>query len=191
LVELDKKLIEKAYLKKLKETGRTEMNKTGSITVKSASLPGLAGTVNPTAFARADQGAKGTRVFLSVDLPTETIKAGHAAFDELKKFLYDFALQCYRDDLNAQIAEADKAVDAAVKLNENSTDEGQDLKRQLEKNLNENNRLKQLLNENESERLKLKSDSVQNKIIQISTFEDIQRLQKIVEDKKTKLGGLN
>jgi hypothetical protein len=191
VIELDKKLIEKAYVKKLKETGKTEVNKTGSITIKPINLPSLPSTLNATGFARADQGPKGTRVFLAIDLPTEPIALGHPAWEELKKFLYDFALQCYRDDLNTQISEGDKAVDAAVKLNESSTEEGHDIKRKIERNQVERTRLLQQMSENESELLKLKGDSVQNKIIQISTFEEIQKLQKIVEDKKTKLGNLN
>ncbi len=187
LVELDKKVVDKAWIKKLKEAGRADVSKTGSITVRPAVLPGIAGAMGATAFGRTDQGPKGTRVFLAVDLGTEVVDAAHNAWEELRKYLYDFAQQSYRDDLNAQITEADKAVDGAVRQNESAQDEAQSIKRQIERNANERNRLIRQMKENEAELYKLKADSVQNRINQSATFDDIQRLRKIVEDKKAKL----
>lgn len=191
MVELDKKFVDKAYVKLLKEAGRAEVSRTGSITVKPAVLPGIPGTMNATAFGRTDQGQKGTRVFLAVDFGTEMLDATNKAWGEVKKYLYDFAVQLYRDDLNNQIAEADKAVDAAVRQNEDAQEQANTIKKQMERNANEKQRLVRQLKENEAELYKLKSDSVQNKIVQATTLDEISRLRKLVEDKKAKFATLN
>lgn len=187
-VELDRKLVDKAWVKKLREAGRADISRTGSLTVRPAALPGVPQPA--TAFARTDQSEKGTRVFLAIDLGTEPMANTHPGWPDLKKYLYDFAISAYRDDLNAQIAEGDKAVDQAVKGHETTVDEGLYVKRQMERNLTEKQRLIRLMKENEVEFFKLKADSTQNKINQQAALDEIQRLRQAVESKKNKLGTL-
>lgn len=189
MVELDRKLVDKFWIRKMREAGKADLSKTGSLTVRPASLPGLDG-LTATAFARTDQGEKGTRVFLAVDLGTEVVDTKHSSWESLKKYLYDFAISVYRDDLNNQIAEGDKAVDQAVKTHESSVEDGISLRRQIDRNATEKQRLIRLLKENEVELYKLKADSTQNQINQQAALNEIQRLRRLVEEKKNKLSTL-
>jgi hypothetical protein len=187
-IELDRKTVEKAWLKKLKELGKTE-NKNGVITLRSVLVPAI--SEHPvTIFSRLDSDTKGTTVFYAIDLGTEYAAPGSKEFDEAKKYLHEFSVQVYREDLNIQIVEADKAVETAVKTHDKLMDDGLSITKQIENNLSEKRKINEKLQQNTAEMFRIKADSVSNKLQQSNALDEINRLRKVTEEKKNKLSGI-
>lgn len=185
-LELPRKNLEKAWQRKLKEIGKLETSRSGTLTIRGALNP----TFSPGSFnlySKIDNLPLGCRIFLAVDRGTEFVKPESEGFEEIRRWMYEFGIQQYRDDINLQIAELEKSIDVSVRTHEKQQDEGSSIKRGLEKNISEKSRLLRLLKENEVERYKLKADSTQNSIDQASSLEEISRLRKVMEDKRFKL----
>ena len=187
-IELDRKTVEKAWQKRLKELGKTESDK-GIYTLKSAMVPALSATP-VSIFSHIEADTKGTTIFYAIDLGTEYVAPGKPEYDEAKKILHEFAVQVYRDDLNRQIEEADKAVEASVRLHDKQQEQGLSLMKQIERNQSDKAKLMLQLQQNLTEMVQLKNDSAQNKLQQSSALEEIDRLRKVSVDKKNKLGGI-
>jgi chromosome segregation ATPase len=94
----------------------------------------------------------------------------------------------YREDIQYQINEADKAVAEAVKAHEKESGKARELAKSLEKNKLDYAKLIKDLADNTRNLAKLRADSALNVATQNSILDEIMRLRKIVEDKKLKLG---
>ena len=188
-IELDKKLVEKLWLTTLKESGRVETNKTGSITQKAISIPSISASPM-NIYSTLTTSQNGTTVFIAIDLGTQLLTPGTTEYTNAKQWLYNFALKAYLEDLNLQIAEADKAVDIAVRVHDKRIEKGNSLAKSLDRSRADQQRLERQLKEAEANHLRLKADSLQNLVEQATALDEINRLRKISEEKKTKLSGL-
>lgn len=157
--------------------------------MKSVTVPAF--SANPLSiYSKIEANTLGTTVFYALDLGTEYASPGTKEFDEAKKFLHEFAVQVYREDLNLQIAEADKAVDAAVKTHDKLMEDGLLILKQIDKNAYEKQEIQLELQKNIAEMVRIKSDSAQNKLHQSNALDEINRLRKVTEEKKNKLTGI-
>ncbi|MES2388462.1 MAG: hypothetical protein V4543_10710 [Bacteroidota bacterium] len=187
-IELDKKTVERAWLHRFRELGKYE-SKSGIYTIKSQVVPAIAATP-VTIISRVDADVKGTTIFWAIDLGSEYAAQGKKEFEEAKKLLHEFAVQVYRDDLNRQIEEADKAVDGAVRQHDKLQESGLALMKQIERNQTDNLKLQQQMMININEKVQLKTDSAQNRLLQTTALEEIDKLRKISEEKKNKLSSI-
>lgn len=185
-IELDKKTVEKQWLKLLKSWGKVETFKQGGFQIQQAVIPTIS-TMPVIVYAGIDADNTGTTTFLAIDLGTALVTKDAKEFEPMRKLLYDFATELYREDINVQIAEADKAVDGAVRFHDKKMEQGMDLSKNLERNRVEKVRLERMFKENLDQLLKLKTDSAQNKAEQMATLDEINRLRAISEQKKNKL----
>jgi hypothetical protein len=185
-IELDKKTVEKQWLKLIKQWGKTESFKQGGYQVQQAMVPSVSASA-VVVYTGIEADNTGTTVFIAIDLGTALVTKDSKEYDAMKKLLYDFATELYREDINNQIAEADKAVDGAVRFHDKKMEQGLDLAKSLERNKAEKARLERLFKENLDQLLKLKTDSAQNKAEQMATLDEINRLRAISEQKKNKL----
>ena len=187
-IELERKQVEKAWNKYLKNLGKVESSK-GNYTAKAASVPSIApGTVN--IFSKVEADTRGTTIFYAIDLGTEFVTIGTPAYENARKLLHEFAVQQYRDDLNEQIKEADEVVDDAVRTHEKKVAQGENFQKQLERNAQEKIKLQKELEENARELEKLKNNIEQNKTDQATALEEIKKVRKVSEDKKSKLSSI-
>jgi hypothetical protein len=108
--------------------------------------------------------------------------------ENVKKMLYDFAIEQYRQDLIDQISEAERVVSLAVKAHDKRVNEGNSLKNKINRNKKDRLKLFKELEQNAEDLKKLKMDSTQNKAEQETALEEIDKVRKIAEEKKAKLG---
>jgi hypothetical protein len=102
--------------------------------------------------------------------------------------LYDFSLELYRSDIRRQITEAERVVILAVKAHDKRSREGDDLKDRLKRNRREKIRLLEEIDQNARNLQLLLGDSVRNAAEKETALEEIQKVRKIAEERKQKLG---
>jgi len=185
-IELDRRTVEKQWLKLLRSWGKLDTYKSGGYQVNPAQISSISATP-VVAFAGLEADNTGVTAFLAIDLGTSFIVEGSKEYEPMRKILQDFATELYREDINNQIAEADKAVDAAVRFHDKKMEQAADLARALEKNKADKAKLERQLKENIDQFGKLLTDSTQNKADQSATLEEINRLRNISAQKKNKL----
>lgn len=110
--------------------------------------------------------------------------------EHVKRLLREFAIEQYRQDLIAQITEAERVVNLAVKAHDKRSNESQTLKNRLAKNRKEKANLYKSLEDNAHQQKKLQADSVQNALDLEAAMEEIKKVRAIAEEKKTRLGQL-
>lgn len=186
LIEMDKKTVEKAWMKYLKDFGKVETWKSGAAVVlgTNQTQPDYKGL---DLVSRVDATQQGTKIFLSLGAKGDYVEPGTELYDKAKAQLQGFCKQVYRDDINTQIEAAEKFVDIASRTHDKTVQMGEQLKRQVEKNQEEQTKLQKELEEKKAEAEKLKAEIQQNKIDQEAALEEIRKVRKIAEDKKTRL----
>lgn len=187
-INLDKKSIDRIWLKKLKELGKPEAIQ-GDYQIKIAVVPFSSTSLQIYSKLTSTNG--GTRIFWSLDNGEQAFDEKSSYWTSAGQFLVAFGIDCYRQDLNNQIAEADKSVESAVKLHDARQKNREVLLRDIERNRTEKLRLEKQLVENAQQLLKFKADSSQNKAEIDGSLAEIDRLRKIAEDKKNKLKDFN
>lgn len=187
LVEFDKKTVEKAWTRFLKEFGKVETWKSGAMVVLAANqtLPEYKGM---DLVSRLDATTQGTKVFLSLGAKGDYAEPGTDAYEKAKTQLLAFCKQIYRDDISVQIDAAEKQVDDASKTHDKTVQMGEQLKRKLERNQDDQVKLQKEMEEKKADAERLKAEIQQNKIDQESALDEIKKVRKIAEEKKAKLG---
>lgn len=186
-IELEKKVVERAWGKRLKEYGKLENNK-GYYAMNAVTIPPIVNAPVTLYTSVEESGEKGTAIFLFIDTGTEVLSPGSKNYEAARNFLYDFVLELYRDDMNMQISESDKAVTGAVKVHDKLVDQGDKIVNNIQKNRAEKVRLEKALIDNELDFQKLTADSTKNRLDQATAEQEINRLRNISEEKKNKLG---
>lgn len=190
LIELDNKKVEKAWEKQLKSYGKVTSSK-GTYTIPVANVPGVSSQPCIVTSVVKTSG-KGTLIWWSIDMGKEhvTSSGSPSAYKAAEKILNDFALQCYRDDVNEQIEEAEKALSSAVKAQEKEVKEGEGLVRDVERNKQEKATLEQKLKQNGEDLIRLQSNIEQNKKDQAAAGQDVEKMKKALEVVKAKLAAV-
>lgn len=190
IIELDKKNVEKLWEKQLKTYGKVESSK-GVYTIPVAKIPSVSSSPCIVTSVVKSSG-KGTQIWWSIDLGTKHVTASTSPseYRAAEKILYDFAISAYRDDINQQLQEAEKAVASAVKSQEKEVKEGEGLVKDVERNKQDKLNLEQKLKENGEDLIKLQKDIEQNKKDQAAAAQDVEKMKKAMEIVKQKLASI-
>lgn len=190
VIDLDQKTVDKMWEKQLKSYGKTESSK-GTYTTPVANVSNISSS--PVKIVSKVEGSgKGTKVWWTIDMGTShvTKESNSSAYKSAEKILYEFALECYRVDINNQIKDAEKALSSSVKNQERKIKDGENLVRDIDKNKQEKINLEQKLKDNASELEQLKKDVEQNKLDQTAAASEVEKMKKAVDVVKQKLDDL-
>lgn len=187
VIQLDQKRIQKAWEKQLKTYGKMDYSK-GIYTIPVATIPSISSKPCVVTSIVKSTG-KGTQVWWAIDMGSEhvTSSSNSAAYRAAEKVLYEFAIQCYRDDVNDQIEEAEKALQNSVKAQEKQVKEGEGLARDVEKNKQEKINLEQKIKQNGEDLVQLQKEIEQNKKDQAAATADVEKMKKALEVVKSKM----
>ncbi|HEY8401510.1 MAG TPA: chromosome segregation ATPase [Cytophagaceae bacterium] len=191
IIELDDKVVRKAWEKQLKTYGKVESNK-DVYTIHVAQLSAVSN--KPCRIiSKLTSTPKGTKVWWAIDLGDSYVNSStnNSAYNSAKKILHEFAAQAYRDDINEQIKAAEKALASSVKNQEKEIKEGEDLVKAVEKNKQEKLALENKLVENAKELEQLKKNIEKNKEEQAAAAQDVEKMKKALEVVKQKLNNIN
>ncbi len=178
-IELDKKFVEKEWKKKIKEFGGKSSTLKGVTVIEGASISEISS--GPIRILTKVEGGKGTtEVWWVLDLGTEYVVSGSSHWSAAKKALHDFGVQCYREDINDQISEAEKEYESTVKNLEKEEKEGVHLTEKVASNKSQIEKLKE-------ENLRLEKEKEQNKKDQEQLKKDAETMKGKVETTKAKL----
>lgn len=139
-------------------------------------------------YAKQTVSPRCVQVFMGANRSGGESGLSEADQENIRKMVYDFALEQYRNDLKKQISEAERVVNLAVKAHDKRSQEGEDLKNRLTRTRKEKARLIEDLDLNSKLNLKLKSDSIRNVSERETALEEIKKVRQIAEEKKQKLG---
>lgn len=182
-LDLDKKFVKDLWKKKLKDYGKVS----GDLSMETASIPAVS-SKNVRVLSAVESDGKGCIVWIAIDLGDKWVtKSGGTGYSSTEKLLKDFGKSCYREDINEQIKDAEKALEKVVKDEEGIVKDGEGLAHDLEKNAQEKVDLEQDLKNNADEKVKLEADIVQNKKDQEAAKKEVAKYQKAVEVVKQKL----
>lgn len=187
VVNLDNKTLDKAWEKKLKEYGKVSSSK-GIYTITGAEIPGV--TSKPAqVYSVVKKEKNGTKIWWAIDLGTSfvTSSTNSGAYSGASKILSDFAIASYKEDINIQIAEAEKELGKTVKEYEKEVTNGQNLAKSVERNKQEKAALEQKLIDNANELKQLEKDIQTNKTDQEKAASEVEKMKKAVEVVKSKL----
>lgn len=186
-IELDAKSIEKAWQKQLKNYGKTDNTK-GVITVPVANVSAISSSPCRIVSMVKSSG-KGATIWWAIDMGDAhvTSSGNSSAYKAAERVLHDFASQCYRDDINEQIKDAEKALNTSVKNHDKEVREGGNLIKDVENNKQDKINLEQKLKENAAELEQLQKDIAKNKTDQAAALQDIEKMKKAVEVVRDKL----
>ena len=152
-IRLDADFVSDAWKDYLKNYGR--VSSSGSdYTIENPEIPGItSGAGTSYLYSTIKKERESTLVFLSVDLGNGFPEDGSPEYVELKELLHKFGVKVYRADVQIQIDDAEKAVEATVKLQDKTINEGEKLEHKLEKNLEEKEKLELLLKQNAEQKI--------------------------------------
>ena len=188
-IELDVKTVEKSWARFLKSIGKFE-------SVEKQSMQGLnlmLANVSSDAvdfFSKVTVSPRCVQVFMGALRAGSNLELPDVQNENVKKMLYEFSLEQYRQDVISQMSEADRVVNIAVKAHDKRESEGKSIKNKIIRNKKERIRLLQDLDDNALQLKKLRSDSTQNVNEQETALEEIAKVRKISEDKKLRLSQL-
>jgi hypothetical protein len=133
LLELDKKDVEKLWIKYLKNYGKPSSS-SGVISIHAADMKAIS-DYPCRVFSMATVTSTGSRVWWAIDLGAKFVsKESEAEYKGAEKMLYEFAISAYRDDVNKQILDAEGALLAATKIQEKEVNEGIELQEKIDNN---------------------------------------------------------
>lgn len=185
-IELDKKTVQKAWIAALRNWGRVDSPKKSIYWLKDTEIKPIAEEAI-TLMSRVEESEKGTTVFCALEIGGEYIEQGTREYFAAHKFLYDFAVTLYRQDLNEQIEEVDDVLEATVREHERTEKNYYDLRDDLDKAQQKRRKLYQELEENKKSIEELEAAMKESEAEQEALLEEIDRLRDITLQKKSLL----
>ena len=177
IIELDKKFIEKSWVKYLKDYGKVESSKE-IIKVPAANLASISNTpckITSTLTLTTT----GTKLFYSVEKDSSyiTLASNETAYRAAERFLYNFAVYAYKEDINVQILDAEGALEASVKVQEKFVRSGLNLAEDLEANKNEKAELQEKLRINSEDFTRLHREADGNLAEQKAAISNLEKVK--------------
>jgi hypothetical protein len=186
-IELDVKTVESGLSRFVRSLGKFDKAERNAWQSENLMVPALASDAVDF-FAKMTVSPRCIQVFMgALRSGTKDAIQGDAG-ENLRKMLYDFSLELYRSDIRRQITEAERVVNLAVKAHDKRSREGDDLKDRLKRNRREKIRLLEEIDQNARNLQLLLGDSVRNAAEKETALEEIQKVRKIAEERKQKLG---
>lgn len=133
LLELDKKEVEKSWVKYLKKYGKPSTSN-GVTMVQAADMKAISDYACRV-FSKVEVAHTGSRVWWAIDLGAKFVsKESEAQYKGAEKMLYEFSLNAYREDVNRQIVDAESALLSATEIQEKEVEEGIALQEKIDNN---------------------------------------------------------
>lgn len=184
-IELDKRDVEGLWKKQLKEYGKVE-KESGVFYVNIANVKNISSSPVKI-ISMIDKTSQGTMIWLAIDNGDTYIKKGENGYEEMKKILYDFGIIAYRNDVMEQLKKAEKAHAKSLRNQERTVKVGENLSKSLTKNGEQKVKLEQNLVKNGEQKVEIQQNIKQNLADQKKAAEELEQMQKIVDDVKAKL----
>lgn len=152
-IQLDNKRVEVSWVKQLSDQfpGKVKNNK-GVVTMDGVIIPEISATPIRV-ISRVDALPTGTGVWWSIDLGNAYLgrESTPSQWRAAEKYLKDFARSMYREDLMAQIADAEKALVQSQNNNMSVIEKANTIKKDIEKNKARKVEIQQMLAANAAE----------------------------------------
>ena len=188
-LELDVKTVERSWTRFLKSIGKFENSEKASMQGLNLMLSNVSNDAIDF-FSKLTVSPRCVQIFMGALRAGSNIELAENQNENVKKMVYDFAIEQYRQDFISQISEAERVVNLAVKAHDKRGNEGANIKSRIVRNKKGRIKIFQELEENANQLKKLKADSIQNISEQETALEEISKVRKIAEDKKQKLSQL-
>lgn len=189
-LELDKKMVLDLWKKQLKEYGK--VSKDGNvITVEQAQMPTITSSAVKIYTVIESSGNHSCQVWMAIDAGDAFVTKTHTKWSALDKIMHDFGISAYTDDINAQIADAESALEKASKTYDKTVKDGDKLKTDMDRNIQRKADLEQQLKDNADEKLQLESDITANTKEQESTSQEVDKMKEALDLVKAKLNGVH
>jgi hypothetical protein len=185
-LELDVKSVETGLGRFVKSIGKFDKAERNAWAGLTQVIPAISSDAIDF-FARMTVSPRCIQVFMGANRSGTETPLAEGEKENLRKMLYDFAVEQYRSDLKKQISEAERVVSLAVRAHDKRSEEGEELKQRLNRNRKEKIRLQEDLELNGRNNQRLLSDSIRNSTEKETAFEEIKKVRQIAEEKKLKL----
>ena len=187
VINLDGKQVEKSWERHLKTFGKLNSSK-GYFILPAATLSDVS-SKPASVYSKMFSTPEGAKVWWAIDLGDgyASNSSNHAAYKAAEKKLHDFAVDCYVEDINEQVKDAEKAYAASVKNQEKEVRHGEQLAKNVTHNQDEKARLEGLLRQNAQELEQLKKDIELNKKAQADGLVQNGKMKDAIEVVKGKL----
>jgi len=188
-LEGKKEEVEVAWNKFLKDFGRPKLGTSHT----SISNPALGGTAYSTGVIYADVTSKGdnTQVWIGIKEAEWTVNDIGIVKKDLEKEVYRFGVKYYKDKIQAQIDEAQRAFDATSRQSQRLVNQNKDLTIQLGNNEQEKIKLEERLSSNTLEHAVLLQKIENNKLSQDSVAQAGEQIKRVIEMHKQRQQKVN
>ena len=186
-LELDVKTVDAGWARYMKSLGKFETVEKQTVEGLNLILPAISSDAVDF-YSKVTVSPRCIQIFMGALRAGSNLELPDDQKEKVRKMLYDFAIEQYRQDLIKQISEAERVVNLAVKAHDKRTNEGESLRSKIARNKKEKVRLLKDLEDNGNNLRKLRADSVQNASEQETALEEIKKVRQIAEEKKQKLG---
>jgi hypothetical protein len=188
-LQLDTKRVETSWLKQLNDQfpGKVKNNK-GVITMTGVTIPDISATPI-SVLSRVDALPTGTGVWWSIDLGNAYLGQAStpAQWKAGEKYLKDFARSMYREDLVAQITDAEKALVTSQNNHMSVIGEADAIKKSIERNKARKLEIQQQLAANVAELQQLNNQVDSNLKKQEAARADIVNMRVALESVKERM----
>lgn len=188
-LEAKKDEVATSWSKYLKEFGKVKQG----TSYTSISEPALGGTVYKTGIIYADIKDKGEaiQVWLGIKENEWQVNDIEIVKKDLEKEVYRFGIKFYKDKIQAQIDEAQRAHDATTRQSQRLVNQNKDLTIQLSNNEQEKVKLEERLQANNLEHAVLIQKIENNKLAQDSVVQATEQIKKVIEMHKERQRKVN
>lgn len=188
-LEGKKEHVADSWSKFLKDFGKPKQG-TGYTSINE---PALGGTAYSKGIIYADIKDKGekTEVWLGIKADEWTVNDIDIVKKELEKEVYRFGIKYYKDKIQAQIDEAQRAFDATTRQSQRLANQNKDLTIQLGNNEQEKVKLEERIQSNTLEHAVLIQKLENNKLAQDSVAQAGEQIKKVIQLHKDRQGKVN
>lgn len=191
VIDLDVSETKKAWQKQLKTYGK--LTKDGNkVTIVAANVPSLP-TAGANVYSVSSDSQNGFKIWLCILTPDKLTSTEEKVISEAqaRNILHDFAATCYRDNINSQIKDAERALILANKNQERELKNNERIKNQILDNATEKIELEKKLKKNGEELIQFNKNLEQNKLDQVKAAEEVERMKRATNLVKDKLSEIN
>ncbi|QNL21411.1 hypothetical protein HZR84_05500 [Hyphobacterium sp. CCMP332] len=192
LLIADSRKVEKQWSNFLKEFGKVQ-SQDGMLIVEEAIVNGISASVTSTSditsYSRVTLKPEGTEVWWALQDGDQFIGPEHKSnkFERASNMLHQFGVDVYVNEINEDIAEADRVIDNAAREYDRLLRVSDNLDKRLEKNRFDRIKLEEKLVENANDSTQLKLQMQQNTTDQGNALKEIEKLKQARESIRAKL----